>query len=66
MKKSKLNRISWGTANILLACYITAELLFEHTTVSRLFLALFCMSIIWILIQNRRHYLELFFSVTGD
>ena len=65
MKKSKLNRISWGTADILLACYLTAELLFEHTTVSRLFLAFFCMSIIWILIQNRRHYLDLFFFCYG-
>ncbi|MBQ1771481.1 MAG: O-antigen ligase family protein [Clostridia bacterium] len=65
MENSRLNRISWGIADILLACYIAAELLFEHSRVSQLFLALFCLSALWIMIRNRRYYLELFFFCYG-
>ena len=65
MEDSKLNRISWGVADILLACYVVAELLFEHSRVSQLFLALFCLSVIWVVIRNGSYYLGLFFFCYG-
>ncbi|MBQ6426106.1 MAG: O-antigen ligase family protein [Clostridia bacterium] len=65
MENNKLDRISWGIADILLACYIAAELLYEHSRFSQLFLALFCASVIWVMIRNSRYYLELFFFCYG-
>ena len=65
MGKSKLNKISWGIADILLACYVTAELLYEHSRVSQLFLALFCLSVIWVMIQHGKYHLGLFFFCYG-
>ncbi|MCR5073071.1 MAG: O-antigen ligase family protein [Clostridiales bacterium] len=65
MEESKLNRISWGIADVLLACYVAAELLYEHSKVSQLFLALFCLSVIWVMIRNSRYFLELFFFCYG-
>lgn len=65
MENRKLDRISWGIADILLACYIAAELLYEHSRFSQLFLALFCLSVIWIMIRNSRYFLELFFFCYG-
>ena len=65
MENGKLDRISWGIADILLACYIAAELLYEHSRFSQLFLALFCVSVIWVMIRNGRYFLELFFFCYG-
>ena len=61
MKKLFSEKNRWLITDVFLACYVVAELLFEHSTISRVFLVLFCASMIGILILKKELYFDWFF-----